>query len=191
MSIKQGDTITVAVGSPIWRSFNSDDRIAWLLDEGNSNAKSAPEGKVETSDGVKQFKVVYLKRTSEVFNVKRTKCAVILDKKKQKWFCYMHDLVRVGPPPPPSKDDLLSSVEEDKKGVPAGLYISDGEYVPYTAEEIATAELARRERCAERFKLAMAEFGALNLEVGRRVNAINKMYGLEEEWVGTLQVRVK
>lgn len=211
MTIKPKDLVTVAAGKPIWRSLTSDEIVEWHLSPEarkkmpDGSARPPPDGKLGSSDGATRYRVAFIDRVSMVFGHKRTKCAVILPHKGPKWFCYMNDLVKVdlGPIDTPLRSpdgddpnqDLMESLAADLEPLPVGRYEDDGfgqtVLIPYTNEEIAALELARRERDAQRLKLAMAEFGELNLEVRRRVKEIGKKFGLRDNWTGVLQVRIQ
>lgn len=211
MPIKPNDLVTVAKGKPIWRSLSSDEIVAWHLSPEakqtmpDGSARLPPDGKLGSSDGVTRYRVALINRVSLVFGHARKKCAVIISHKGMKWFCYMADLeeVNLGGADIPARSpdgedpnrDLMESVAADLEPLPVGKYEDDGfgqlDLVPYTNEEIAALELARRERDAQRLQLAMAEFGELNLEARRRVKEIVKKYGLRDNWTGMLQIRIE
>ena len=210
MSIKPKDLVTVPKGKPLWRTLTADEIVEWTISPESKkkmpdgSPAQPPGGKLASSGGKTRFRVLHLNKTSHVFGHARTNCAVIQEQKSI-WYCYMSDLVKVDLDSPltpnapldiPTDDIdlLLETVKNDGEPLPVGKYDDDGfggtDLIPYTTEEIAALELGRRERNAKRFKLAMAEFGEMNLEVRRRVREISRKYGLEDNWEGTLQVRI-
>lgn len=206
MPIKIKGLVTVADGKPMWRALTRDEIVAWHLSPEakqltyDGSARQPPGGKIGSSDGKTRYRVLLINRTSKVFGQVRSGCAVVQAQKGPKWFCYMGDIVEAdlgGGPAPLSQDKdeeelLLSTLEEDSKPLPLGTFEDEGDFTftPYTTEQMAALELGRRERDAKRLDRAMAEFGELNLEVRRRVSEIRKRYGLRENWVGTLQIRI-
>lgn len=208
MSIKPNDLVIVTAGKPLWRSLSSDEVVAWHLSAEakqkmpDGSPRTPPDGKLHSSNGTTRYRVVLIDRISMVFGQKRSGCAVIIPHKGPKFFCYMADLEKVNlevPVPREEVDDpnleLMESIAADSEPLLIGKYEDDGfgqiDLVPYTTEELAAMELARRERDSKRLALAMLEFGALNLEIRQRVGDIGKKFGLRENWVGTIQLRIQ
>lgn len=88
---------------------------------------------------------------------------------------------------------LLAAGEEDNKPLEEGEYheSQDGsvQLVPYTPEEKALLEAERAIRNAQRLQMALNEFGAMNLEVRARVEAIRVKYSLTGTWVGGVNIK--
>ena len=178
-----------------------------------------PEGVIVTSSGTEVFEVISTSRTSRVFGTTRSNCMLVKDTKKMVWFAERGDFIFVAPsqrevrgsmrsggnqtggwPPsvkpfPVNQDelDLLAQGQSDNEPLPASYPSEDNDGTPiriYQDPEWMTArEAERAERREKRLQMALREFGALNLEVRARVEAIRVKYSLQGTWVGGVSVK--